>query len=443
MTEFFIALFLLAGGFVLTGRMHFFNPNTLIKEMLLPFKRSRKKNGVSPFAALCTALGGCVGTGNIIGVATCIASGGAGSVFWIWVCAFFSLGTKYTEIFLSSQAADSDGRGSPLHYMSQHLGKAGTILGVFWCILCVVTSLISGGAVQANACAEAAVAIMPRGTSLTLVRLVCGILLFVSTLFITAGGLKRVSDVSKVIVPLLCAAYVAVCVICIFMSGNGLSAVLKRIFTEAFSPRAAASGSVFFGIMRTMRLGVSRGIFSNEAGMGTSPLALSSGRESARERAAMGIWEVIIDTFVICSATALLILCCVPNFSPKMSPVTAISGAFSVLFGKSGAKLFLSVCIFFFAYTSILGWEFYGNTCVGMVTEMKAIGRLFSIVFCIMLIWGCLFPLDVLWNIGSTANMVLALPNTVALLMVTGHRLRHSKNAKRQQHRRYLRLPNG
>ena len=421
MSETAISIFLLISGVILTCRQHFYNPKLFLYCLLFPFrKRKRRKGGVSAFSGLCTALGGCVGTGNIIGVTTCIMYGGAGSVFWIWVCSFFSIATKYTEVYLSSKATDENGKCNPLNYIDKYIGKKGLLLGIIWCVMCFLSSMFSGAAVQANAISEVTAGFFPENVGYIRLRFFCGIVLCLITYIVLCGGYKRVTAASTMLVPPACILYVGMCICCIVISGRNIPDVIVHIIKSAFNMKSAAYGGAAFAFFRCMRLGVSRGIFSNEAGMGTSPLALSGTNGDARSRAGMSIWEVIIDTFVICTVTALVVLCCVPNCAVFSSPVDVVVKAFSCAIGEKGARAFLSICIILFAYTSVLGWSYYGAYCGELLFGKGRVKTvIIRVLFCLMLIVGCLFQLGVIWDIAATLNMVLAVPNVFAMLIIT------------------------
>ena len=421
MSETAISIFLLISGVILTCRQHFYNPNVFLHCLICAFRKRKGSAGdVSAFSGLCTALGGCVGTGNIIGVTTCIMNGGPGSVFWIWVCAFFSIATKYTEVLLSAKAKDENGKGNPLFYIVKYIGKSGLPLGVIWCVMCFSCSVFSGAAVQANAISEVTAGFFPENVGYLSLRIICGIILCVITFFVLSGGYKRVTAVSSMLVPPACLLYVCMCICCIVVSGRNIPDVIVHIIKSAFNMKSAAYGGTAFAFFRCMRLGISLGIFSNEAGMGTSPLALSGTDTDARSRAGMSMWEVIIDTFVICTVTALSVLCCVPDYAVFSSPVDVVVKAFSCFIGERAGRSFLSICIILFAYTSVLGWSYYGAYCGELLFGTgRAKTVIIRVLFCLMLIVGCLFQLGVIWDIAATLNMLLAVPNVFAMLIIT------------------------
>lgn len=427
MIETVIAVILLLCSLIFTVKFGFYSPSKLFRTLSSPFfrRKSTDKNGVSPFSGLCTALGGCIGTGNIIGVTSCIMIGGIGSIFWVWVCAFLSLSTKYAEVCLSVAAKDHEG-GSPMKYIRSFLGKRYVPLGVTWCILCLLSAVLTGSTVQSNSISEAVINLLPENSPFTKVRLICGIAIALLAFFILMGGLKRVSNYATAVVPFMCVIYLALCIVCIFASGKSVIAILGSIVKEAFNPSAVVSGGTAFTVLRAMRLGVSIGIFSNEAGMGTSTLAHSSTvSNDPKSQGALGMWEVIIDTFVVCTATALLVIACVPEnmlYDTQLSPLYLVSFSLSSVFGDSVSTVLLSACTILFAFTSILGWSYYGNVCCEYLfpNHRKLSGLIYKLLFCIMLISGCLFPLGIVWNFSSTFNMILALPNVFALLLIFG-----------------------
>ncbi|MBQ9950262.1 MAG: sodium:alanine symporter family protein [Clostridia bacterium] len=433
MVEVIISVTLLLCGIILTARLGFFSPQRLVRTLLAPFSGTHKstRSGISPFSGLCTALGGCVGTGNIIGVTACITLGGVGSIFWIWLCSFFSLATKYSEVYLATRVSKESGSGSPMHYISKYLGKKFMPLAYLWCLLCLLSAVFTGSSVQSNAISEAVISLCPQNAPFTRIRFICGILLAIAIFIILSGGLKRISGFASALVPVMCVIYTGACVVCIILSGQNVLTITKNIVTEALTPKAAVSGSITAIFLRALRLGVSRGIFSNEAGMGTSPLALSSTSSSdPHVQGAMGMWEIVVDTFIICTATAYLVICCVPDeilYDASLSPVYMVQYAFSVFFGSHISSVALSVCIILFAFTSILGWSYYGSVCAELLSKKNLMQRIYSFAFCIMAAAGCLFPLGLVWDVASTFNMILALPNVYALLTIT----RRQKNRLR------------
>ena len=445
MIETVVAIILLLCGLVFTVKLKFWKPSVVMRTMATPFlcRADRKNVGISPFRGLCTALGGCIGTGNIIGVTACIALGGLGSIFWIWFCAFLSLGTKYTEVYLSvaaSEKSKTEG-GGPMQYITYFLGKAYAPIAVLWSILCLLSAVCTGSTVQANAISEAIVTLLPSESNFIKARLICGAILFIITFIILTGGLKRISSFAGALVPMMCVLYLAACIFCIVVSGKDVLNIISSIVSEAFRPSAFVSGGVTYTILRAMRLGVSRGIFSNEAGMGTSTLALSStSSKDPHAQGAMGMIEIVIDTFLTCTATAFLVIACVPEkilYNAELSPVYIVKYAFSTALGDSFGAIFLSVCIILFAFTSILGWSFYGLACSDYLFKSKKriFRRIYYVVFCLMLIGGCLFPLGLIWDFAATFNMVLALPNVFALIMVS--RRNNGASGKKKRYAKY------
>ena len=423
MTETAIAVFLLVCGCIFTARLHFFNPNFLFRALLSPFfaPKKRKKNGVSAYSALCTALGGCVGTGNIIGVTACIMTGGAGCVFWIWVCAFLSLATKYTEVYFAALSRDESGRASPLHYIRKFLPPAGKWLGIAWCALLLLSSLFSGGSLQANAISDALTGILPESASLLKARIICGAVIAIVTFIIVIGGIRRVGSIAGLLVPPVCIAYVGVCIACVVVSGADIGGILMKIVSDALSVRSAVFGGGAFVFFRMLRTGVACGVFSNEAGTGTSPLSLCASGDSPRKTAALGMWEIIVDTFIICTSTAFAVLACIPDIAVFSSPAVVMSAVFSGVLGEQGGRIFLAACISLFAYTSILSRSYCGVYCAELLVS-KAFSRVYIVIFCITAFAGCLFPLGIIWQLSSTFSMVLAVPNVAALLLIKGTR---------------------
>ena len=372
----------------------------------------------SPVQAVTTALAGTVGTGNVAGVAGAIAAGGPGAVFWMWVSAFFGMCTKFVEIALALRWREDRGgvcRGGPMYYIERGLGRQFRWLAVLFALFGGLASFGAGNLVQSSEVAGAAselFGIPPLATGVILAALVGTVLL---------GGTRSVGRVTELLVPLMAGIYILA----------GLAAVLLRlgarvfglIFREAFSLRAVGGGVFGTAMARAMRLGLARGIFSNEAGLGSAPIAhaAAEGTEPC-EQAMWGVFEVFVDTFVICTLTALVLL--LGGVTQTPGPLSTAGGAavaaFDAVLPGSFGVFALRLALLLFALSSIFGWSFYGARCWGyLFRDSRAAELLYQLLFLLTCIPGAIYGAQA-WELADTLNGLMAFPNLIALLLLSG-----------------------
>ena len=402
------------------------------------FSRSGKKDhgsNLSPFQAVTTALAGTVGTGNIAGVTGAIFVGGPGAVFWMWVSAFFGMCTKYAEIALAmkfrSTGGDGVHKGGPMYYIENGLGKSWKWLAVVFALLGGLASFGIGNIAQSSEIAGAMSGLF--GLS----PLVSGIALTVLVAVVVIGGVKRIGQVTSLLVPFMSVFYVAAGIVVILMRITDIPAVFGAIFKGAFSFQAVEGAIFGIAIMKAMQNGFARGVFSNEAGLGSAPIAhAASSTEEPAEQAIWGVFEVFFDTIVICSITAFTVLLAslesgltvngallrlgesLPDGVTKGA--AAVAAFNSILPGTLGGTV-IQVSLIFFALSTILSWSYYGERCWGYLSnDNRLVTSVYKVIFVLFCIVGATGSGDLMWNISDTLNGAMAIPNLVALLLLSG-----------------------
>ena len=390
-------------------------------------KQDSKDHGanISPFQAVTTALAGTVGTGNISGVTGAIFTGGAGAVFWMWVAAFFGMITKYAEILLAMKyrIKDDNGvyHGGPMYYIENGIGKNWKWLAVIFCLLGGFASFGIGNIAQSSEISGALTDLFK------LPPLASGILIAVVVALVTLGGIKRIGKVTSLLVPFMSIFYIVAGIILILMRITHIPAVFGQIFAGAFSFKSVGGGLFGYTIMMAMKQGFARGVFSNEAGLGSAPIAhAASSTEEPCEQAIWGVFEVFIDTIVICSITAFAVLLsgildAEGGLSAYASKGAAAASAFNtILPGTLGGKI-IELSLLFFALSTILSWAYYGENCWGYLTKNnKTFILVYKIIFALVCIVGAMGSGTLMWDIADTLNGLMAIPNLIALLMLSG-----------------------
>ena len=390
-------------------------------------KQDSKDHGanISPFQAVTTALAGTVGTGNIAGVTGAIFTGGAGAVFWMWVAAFFGMITKYAEILLAMKyrIKDENGvyHGGPMYYIENGIGKSWKWLAVIFCLLGGFASFGIGNIAQSSEISGALTDLFK------LPPLASGILIAVVVALVTLGGIKRIGKVTSLLVPFMSVFYIVAGIILILMRITHIPAVFGQIFAGAFSFKSVGGGLFGYTIMMAMKQGFARGVFSNEAGLGSAPIAhAASSTEEPCEQAIWGVFEVFIDTIVICSITAFAVLLSgildvEGGLSAFTSKGAAAAAAFNtILPGTLGGKI-IELSLLFFALSTILSWAYYGENCWGYLTKNNKVFILaYKIIFSLVCIVGAMGSGTLMWDIADTLNGLMAIPNLIALLMLSG-----------------------
>ena len=394
------------------------------------FKRKDASDGtMTPFQAVCTALAGTVGTGNIAGVAGAIAIGGPGAVFWMWCSALLGMCTKFAEVTLAVHYRERSNAGEwvggPMYYIKNGLGKRWQFLAVLYSLFGVLTVFGTGNATQVNTITTAidtallefhivAEDILPT------LNLVIGILCAMLVAMVLLGGIKRIGSVSEKLVPFMALFYVLLSVGVVLLNLPRLPFVIEEIFAGAFNP-AAFTGGAIGSLFLSMKNGVSRGIFSNEAGLGTGSIAHACADTRKPVKQGMfGIFEVFADTIVICTLTAMVILCSsVPvNYGTEAGAELTISG-FTATYG-GWASLFTAVALCCFAFSTIIGWGLYGSRFAAFLFKTDKIVKPFFVVYSFVAILGATLDLGILWGVADTFNGLMSIPNLIALFLLSG-----------------------
>ncbi len=409
---------------------------------------TKEKGTISPFQALCTALAATVGTGNIAGVAAAICLGGAGAVFWMWVAAFFGMMTNFAEntlgIYYRRKNSNDEWSGGAMYYLRDGLGSKkgckwiGRVLAVLFCIFTMLASFGIGSMGQVNKIvANVAAAFDVKALSsinvlgdISLYNIIIGVVIMALTALITLGGLKRIANVAEKIVPFMVILFVAGSLIIIGVNYNAILPAFKAIFVNAFKPQAFVGGGIG-GVIVAMTNGFKRGVFSNEAGLGSSVMVHSN--SSIKEPVKQGMWgifEVFADTMVVCTMTALVVLTSgglkggvfnveTGAVAEGLSDATLVGGAFNEVFswGNIGQR-FVAIAMFLFAFTTVLGWSHYGSKAWEYLFGAKTT-FIFRIIHVITVIFGAVLTSSLAWDISDTFNGLMMVPNLIGVLVLT------------------------
>ena len=392
-------------------------------------KRDASDGAMTPFQAVCTALAGTVGTGNIAGVAGAIAIGGPGAVFWMWCSALLGMCTKFAEVTLAVHFRERNKNGElvggPMYYIKNGLGSRWQFLAVLYSLFGVLTVFGTGNATQVNTIVTAIdSALLAYGSSLNSIlptlNLIVGILVAVLVALVLLGGIKRIGSVSEKLVPFMALFYIVLSVGVVVLNFSRLPYVLESIVAGAFNP-AAFTGGTIGSLFVSMQKGVSRGIFSNEAGLGTGSIAHACADTKKPVKQGMfGIFEVFADTIVICTLTALVILCSGTqvSYGAAAGAELTISG-FTTTYG-GWASIFTAVALCCFAFSTIIGWGLYGSRFLVFLCKSNKVARPFFVVYALVAILGATMDLGLLWSIADTFNGLMSIPNLIALLLLSG-----------------------
>lgn len=375
------------------------------------------KDGMSSFQALATAIAAQVGTGNIAGAATAIAVGGPGAIFWMWISAFLGMSTIFAEAVMAQKfkqvSDDGTVTGGPVYYIrGAFKGTFGRVLAAIFAVLIIFALGFMGNAVQSNSIAAS------WNTAFGIPKIAMGIFVAVVSLFVFTGGMKRIAKVTELIVPIMAAFYIVGSLIVIFANVTAIPAAFHDIIVGAFKPAAVAGGAMGATLKLAVQKGVARGLFSNEAGMGSTPHAHAVAKvKHPVEQGFVAMIGVFIDTFVILNLTALVII-------TTGSRTTGLTGAqlsqyaFSTLYGKFG-EIFIAICMLFFAFSTIIGWYFFGEANIRYLFGAKAV-KIYSIIVCICVALGSLQEVELVWNMADCFNSMMVIPNAIALVALSG-----------------------
>ena len=391
-------------------------------------KKEASDGSITPFQAVCTALAATVGTGNIAGVAGAIAIGGPGAVFWMWMSALLGMCTKFSEVTLAvhfrEKNEDGDWVGGPMYYIKNGLGANWRWLAVIFSALGVLTVFGTGNATQVNTITTAIDSALINyhilnNDQLSMFNLIIGIIIAVLVALVLLGGIKRIGKVTEKLVPFMALLYLILAISVILLNANHIPSVFISIFKGAFSP-SAVTGGVIGSMFVSMKKGVSRGIFSNEAGLGTGSIAHAAADTSDPvKQGFFGIFEVFMDTIVICTMTALVILCSgIPiTYGAAAGAELTIQG-FTSTYGN-WVSIFTAVALCCFAFSTIIGWGLYGTRCIEFIFGSK-VNKPFMLVYSLVAILGATMDLGLLWSIADTFNGLMVIPNLIALLLLSG-----------------------
>ncbi len=433
---------ILVTGLVLTIQTRGIQFTKLGRAFKTIFKKNEGHGELSGFSALCTALSATIGTGNIVGVATAIATGGPGAMFWMWFAAILGTATKYAECMLAIKyrevKADGTVLGGPFYTIEKGMGKNWKWLAVLFAIFGVAAGLlgigtmtqINGITAAVNMAIKSDVAFTFAGNEYTWATVIGGAIVTLCAALVIIGGLKRISKVAEKIVPAMAIIYVFLGLSVIIMNITQIPAAFALIFKSAFGWKAVAGGAAGFvlkQIMDSMQKGIARGIFSNEAGLGSAPIAAAPVQtKEPVEQGLVNMTGTVIDTLIVCTMTglAIVIAFCNPNFvSDEATGIQLTSKALSFVLGGDGisVQFLLMLCLAFFAFTTILGWDYYSEKCLEYLTNGKMkyvmIYRLFYIV---MIAIGPYFTVNAVFTIADITNGLMAIPNCISLLVLSG-----------------------
>ena len=421
-------------------------------------KHTKEKGAISPFQALCTALAATVGTGNIAGVAAAICIGGAGAVFWMWVAAFFGMMTNYSEnvlgIFFRRKNENGEWSGGAMYYLADGLGKkkgmkhVGRVLAVLFCIFTMLASFGIGSMGQVNkivtniasAFDVSALSSIEVTQCVSLYNIILGALIMLLTALITLGGLKRIANVAEKIVPAMVLLFVLGSLVIIGVNYANILPAFKAIFVNAFKPEAFVGGGIGAVVGKVVTQGFKRGVFSNEAGLGSSVMVHSNSNIKEPVKQGMwGIFEVFADTMVVCTMTALVILTAggldggvfnvlTGEIAAGYSDATLVGGAFNSVFswGNLGEK-FIAIAMFLFAFTTVLGWSHYGSKAWEYLFGAKTT-FIFRIIHVCTVILGAVLTSSLAWDISDTFNGLMMIPNLIGVVALSPLVVKITKN---------------
>ena len=394
------------------------------------FRRKDASDGaMTPFQAVCTALAATVGTGNIAGVAGAIAIGGPGAVFWMWCSALLGMCTKFAEVTLAVHFRERNKNGElvggPMYYIKNGLGSRWQFLAVLYSLFGVLTVFGTGNATQVNTIVTAIdSALLATGSGLNgilpTLHLLVGVVVAMMVAMVLLGGVKRIGSVTEKLVPFMALFYIVLALGVVVLNYRRFPAVLASIVGGAFDPQAVTGGAIG-SVFLSMQKGVSRGIFSNEAGLGTGSIAHACADTHKPVKQGMfGIFEVFADTIVICTLTAMVILCSgVPvGYGSAAGAELTISG-FTATYG-GWSSIFTAVALCCFAFSTIIGWGLYGSRCIEFLFHTDKVVGPFLVVYSFVSILGATVDLGLLWSIADTFNGLMSIPNLIALLLLSG-----------------------
>lgn len=420
-----LLILLLGTGILFTLRLGFIQIAKLPLALHLIFSaRNRGDGDIDSFKALCTALAATVGTGNIVGVATAIKAGGPGALFWMWMAAFFGMATKYAEgcLAVRYREVDSNGEisGGPMYYIEKGLGEKWKPLAILFAVFGVLTACLGSGTyTQANAIMsslEVSFGIAPLMTDVVLTILV-GIIIL--------GGLQSIAKAAEKIVPAMAVVYIVAVISLLIINREQLPMAIELVFVNAFTPTAAMGGFLGASVMKGIQSGIARGIFSNESGLGSAPIVAAAAKTKwPAEQGLISMTGTFIDTIIICTMTGLAVISS-GLWTTELNGAVLTNGAFSQAFPLFGDYL-ITIALVLFAFTTILGWSYYGERCAVYLFGTKVI-KPYRLVFIAIIATAVFLKLEEIWALADIVNGLMAFPNLVALLLLSGTVVSESK----------------
>ena len=417
-----------------TGWLQFGRFPLVMKKIFQSFRpqSTRDKGAVSPFQAVSTALAATLGTGNIAGVAGAIALGGPGAVFWMWISALFGMATKYAEVLLAIRFRKRNEKGEwvggPMYYITRGLGEQWRWLAVLFSCFGAIAAFGIGNMAQMNTISTALMSLLTSfhpdpsavAASAPGIKLTAGILVALVSALVILGGVRRIGEITEKLIPLMSALYLVGAFVVIFVNIDKLLPVLSMIVEGAFRPEAVTGGAAI-SMLLSMQRGIGRGVFSNEAGMGSAPIAhAAANTKSPVEQGFFGIFEVFADTIVICTVTALVILMGLSDISYGENAGAELTvRAFATVFTDKGASAIVAVGILFFAVATIFSWSLYGTRCCEFLLGPRST-KPYQLLFLGFTVLGATMEMGLVWEIADTLNGLMSIPNLIAILALSG-----------------------
>ncbi len=413
-----LMILLLGTGIFLTVRLKGLQFTNLFHALWLALIKRKEKGeaagDITHFQALMTALAATVGVGNIAGVATAIASGGPGALFWMWITGLFGMATKYSEAVLAVKYRETDSKGNmsggPMYYISKGLNQKW--LGVLFAIFASIAAFGIGNMVQSNSVADT------LNHTFKIPFWITGVALCILTALVILGGIKSIGKVTGTVIPFMIVFYMGGALLIIFLNIEEVPAVIRMVFEKAFTPQGAAGGFLGVTVQQTIRFGLARGLFSNESGLGSSPIAAAAAKtKDPATQALVSMTQTFIDTIIVCSLTGFAILSS-GLWKAGLTGAELTTAAFSKgLPGQWGGYI-VSVGIVFFAYSTLLGWSYYGEKSIQYLLGDKSVMP-YRILFCLFIFIGAVVKLNIVWSFSDIANGLMALPNLIGLLLLS------------------------
>ncbi len=423
LSDYVLIIALLGGGIWFTFKLGFIQVRGFGEGMRRTFgglfskKGNADKDGMSSFQALATAIAAQVGTGNIAGAATALAIGGPGAIFWMWIAAFLGMATIFGEAVLAQKykqvGVDGEITGGPVYYIrAAFKGTFGKVLAGIFAVLIILALGFMGNAVQSNSIAAA------FHTAFGVPQAAVGVVVALIALFVFVGGMQRIAKVTETIVPIMAAFYILGALIVIIYNYKNIPYAFQAIIVGAFNPSAVSGGAVGATLKLALTKGVARGLFSNEAGMGSTPHAHAVAKvDHPVEQGFVAMIGVFIDTFIVLNLTAFVIITTKSIPSGKTGAELS-QYAFSTLYGKGG-DIFIAICMFFFAFSTIIGWYFFGQANIKYLFGPKAV-KVYSVLVAVCVVLGSLAQVDLVWNMADCFNSMMVIPNFIGLIVLSG-----------------------